>query len=138
MKSRLKPLVALLAACPLYGVAADIPTLDEIVVTAPRMLDPLTITLDAKAPQQPVPANDGAAFLKTVPGFSMIRKGGTDGDPVLRGLAGSRLNIQMEGTELLGGCPNRMDPPTAYVFPETFDSVTVINLFSSVERPEIG
>jgi iron complex outermembrane receptor protein len=126
MKSRLKPLVALLAACPLPGLATDIPLLDEIVVTAPHMRDPLTIVIDAKAPQQPVPANDGAAFLKTVPGFSMIRKGGTDGDPVLRGLAGSRLNIQMEGSELLGGCPMRMDPPTAYVFPETFDSVTVI------------
>jgi len=126
MKSRLKPLVALLAAVPCYSLAADIQTLDEIVVTAPHMRDPLTLVIDAKAPQQPVPANDGAAFLKTVPGFSMIRKGGTDGDPVLRGLAGSRLNIQMEGTELLGGCPMRMDPPTAYIFPETFDSVTVI------------
>jgi iron complex outermembrane receptor protein len=126
MKSRLKPLVALLAACPLYGLAAEIPLLDEIVVTAPHMRDPLTVVIDAKAPQQPVPANDGAAFLKNVPGFAVIRKGGTDGDLVLRGLAGSRLNIQMEGAELLGGCPNRMDPPTAYVFPETFDSVTVI------------
>ncbi len=126
MTARMKPIALFLAACPLSGLAADIPALEEIVVTAPHMRDPLTVVIDAKAPQQPVPANDGAAFLKTVPGFSMIRKGGTDGDPVLRGLAGSRLNIQMEGSELLGGCPMRMDPPTAYVFPDTFDTVTVI------------
>jgi iron complex outermembrane receptor protein len=25
-----------------------------------------------------------------------------------------------------GGCPNRMDPPTAYVFPEAYDRITVI------------
>lgn len=122
---KLKPL-AFFLALPSSFAFADSPTLDEIVVTAPRMLQPLTVELDPKVPQQPVPANDGASFLKNTPGFTMIRKGGTDGDPVLRGLAGSRLNVLMEGTELLGGCPMRMDPPTAYVFPETFDKVTVI------------
>lgn len=134
MKMPLKPLVTLLAAAPLWGFAAETPMLDEIVVTAPRMLAPLTVTIDAKSPQQPVPANDGAAFLKTTPGFAVIRKGGTDGDLVLRGLAGSRLNIQMDGAELLGGCPMRMDPPTAYVFPETFDTVTVLKGPQSVSH----
>ena len=101
-------------------------TLDEVVVTAPRMDAPLTVVLDPKTPQQPVPANDGASFLKNVPGFNVIRKGGTDGDPVLRGLAGSRLSVLVDGTEFHGGCGMRMDPPTAYIFPETFDRVTVI------------
>jgi len=101
-------------------------SLDEVVVTAPAMSEPLTVVNDPKTPQQPLPANDGAAFLKNIPGFSMIRKGGTDGDPVLRGLAGSRLNILVDGAEFLGGCGMRMDPPTAYIFPETFDKVTVI------------
>ncbi|MEW5770857.1 MAG: TonB-dependent copper receptor [Pseudomonadota bacterium] len=123
---RLKPLAVLLGCAPLFAHAADTPTLDEIVVTAPRMLEPLTVELDPKAPQQPVPANDGASFLKNVPGFNVIRKGGTDGDPVLRGLAGSRLNVLLDGADFHGGCGMRMDPPTAYVFPETFDKVTVI------------
>lgn len=100
--------------------------LDTVVVTAPLTTAPLEITLDPKSPQQPIPNNDGAGFLKNVPGFSMIRKGGADGDPVLRGLGGSRLNILQDGAEFHGGCGNRMDPPTAYVFPETFDSVTII------------
>lgn len=100
--------------------------LGEVVVTAPRMIDPITVGADPKAPQQPAPVNDGASFLKNIPGFSVIRKGGTDGDPVLRGLAGSRLNILVDGAEFLGGCGMRMDPPTAYIFPETFDKVTVV------------
>jgi iron complex outermembrane receptor protein len=100
--------------------------LGEVVVTAPRMIDPITVSADPKAPQQPAPVNDGASFLKNIPGFSMIRKGGTDGDPVLRGLAGSRLNILTDGVAFYGGCGMRMDPPTAYIFPETFDKVTVI------------
>ena len=85
----------------------------------------MTVT-DPKAPRQPVPAHDGADYLKTIPGFAVIRKGGTDGDPVLRGMAGSRLNLLLDGEQILGGCGARMDPPTAYVFPETFDRITVI------------
>lgn len=100
--------------------------LPDVVVTAPRMQEPLTVTTDPKAPRQPVPAHDGADYLKTIPGFSVIRKAGTDGDPVLRGMAGSRLNILLDGQQILGGCGGRMDPPTAYVFPEMYDSITVL------------
>jgi len=99
---------------------------EEVIVTAPAMKAPLQLEIDAKAPQQPLPANDGAAFLKTVAGFNVIRKGGTSGDPVLRGQVASRLNIVLDGMSFDGGCGSRMDPPTAYVFPESYDSVTVI------------
>ncbi len=112
-----------------FSVAAEAEKssrLEEVVVTAPMMLEPLVVTTDPKAPRQPVPAHDGADFLKTIPGFTVIRKGGTDGDPVLRGMAGSRLNILLDGEQILGGCGNRMDPPTAYVFPESYDKITVL------------
>ena len=62
-------------------------TLESVVITAPAATSPLQVTVDPKAPQQPIPANDGASFLKNIPGFSLIRKGGTDGDPVFRGLS---------------------------------------------------
>ncbi len=107
--------------------AADTPqTLPPVVVTAPMQTDPLTVVTDPKAPRQPVPASDGADFLKSIPGFSSIRKGGSNGDPLLRGMAGSRLNIQIDGGQIGGGCPSRMDPPTAYISPQLFDKVTVI------------
>ncbi|MDR2173784.1 MAG: TonB-dependent copper receptor [Burkholderiales bacterium] len=101
-------------------------TLDPVVVTAAPMSDPLTVVTDAKAPRQPVPAHDGADYLKTIPGFSVIRKGGSDGDPVFRGMAGSRLNILADGEMIHGGCGGRMDPPTAYIFPESYDRITVL------------
>lgn len=107
--------------------AGDLPqTLPPVVVTAPMQTDPLTVVTDPKAPRQPVPASDGADFLKSIPGFSSIRKGGSNGDPLLRGMAGSRLNIQIDGGQIGGGCPSRMDPPTAYISPQLFDKVTVI------------
>ncbi len=104
--------------------AAD--ALDEVIVTAPRMSSPLTVQMDPHRPHQPLPASDGADFLKTVPGFNSIRKGGTSGDPVFRGMAASRVNITMDGEQVLGGCGMRMDPPTAYIYPEAFDRVVVV------------
>jgi iron complex outermembrane receptor protein len=103
--------------------AANDVELETLVVTAPFMDTPLEVRFDPKAPQQPLPANDGASFLKTIPGMSVIRKGGTDGDPVFRGMAVSRLNILFDGEQILGGCGGRMDPPTAYIFPDAFDRV---------------
>jgi len=109
----------------LAGPARSEPSLDEIVVTASRMHAPLMVITDPKAPRQPLPAHDGADYLKTIPGFSVIRKGGTDGDPVFRGMAASRVNVLIDGEQLLGGCGMRMDPPTAYVFPEAYDRIVV-------------
>ena len=100
--------------------------LAPVVVTAPMQDRPLTVVTDPKAPRQPVPASDGADLLKNIPGFSVIRKGGSNGDPVLRGMSGSRLGILMDGGQIAGGCPSRMDPPTAYIAPELYDRVTVI------------
>ncbi len=106
--------------------AAETAALDEVVVTAPQSTEPLTVKTNPKKPRQPVPAHDGADYLKTIPGFSVIRKGGTDGDPVFRGMAGSRLNILLDGEQILGGCGGRMDPPTAYVFPASYDRITLL------------
>ena len=100
--------------------------LEPVVVTAPRTEAPLEVDTTPKNPRMPVPPNDGAGYLKSIPGFSMIRKGGIDGDPVFRGQSGSRLNVLIDGAPLLGGCGMRMDPPTAYVFPESFDRITVL------------
>jgi len=101
--------------------------LDEpVVVTGARMTAPLVVETDPKAPRQPLPAHDGADYLKTVPGFAVIRKGGTDGDPLFRGMAASRVNMLMDGEMVLGGCGMRMDPPTAYVFPAAYDRIVVV------------
>ena len=126
-----QPLPCLIAFA-LYAVTSPtwatdaVLTFPAIVVTAPMQESPLTVVTDPKAPRQPVPASDGADFLKSIPGFSTIRKGGSNGDPMLRGMAGSRLNLLVDGGQIGGGCPSRMDPPTAYISPQLYDRVTVI------------
>ncbi|MDR0209023.1 MAG: TonB-dependent copper receptor [Pseudomonas putida] len=108
------------------GHAHEQAELSPTVITAIAPSSPLTVVTNPKDPRQPVPASDGADYLKTIPGFSAIRSGGTNGDPVLRGMFGSRLNILTNGGVMLGACPNRMDAPTSYISPETYDRLTVI------------
>ena len=120
-KNTIRPLVLAIFAATVLPTFADNAELDTLVVTAPGMSETLKVTTDPKAPRQPIPASDGAELLKNIPGFSVIRKGGTDGDPMFRGMAASRLSILLDGETILGGCGSRMDPPTAYVFPEAYD-----------------
>ncbi len=141
------------AADPVRGVAADAVSdeattaatrqrraraLQTIVVTASRMDDPYRLETDPRQPRLPLPAHDGGSYLKSIPGFALSRKGGTSGDPELRGLGGSRLNILVDGAASLGGCGNRMDPPTAYVFPEAYDRIEVLKGPQSVRDGASG
>ncbi|WP_249348527.1 TonB-dependent copper receptor [Pseudoalteromonas citrea] len=114
--------IALLIAISTHAENSD---LERIVVVAP-MHSPLNIKTDPKLPRQPLPAQDGADLLSSISGFSLIKKGAASSDPVFRGMAGSRLNIITDGGLTLGGCGNRMDPPTAYITPQSYDSLTVI------------
>lgn len=99
--------------------------LDEVVVTSTPTKKPNIAKINPKAPIQPLPAPDGASLLKTVPNMTVIRKGGIDGDPLFRGLGGSRLAITADDHHLFGGCGGRMDPPTAYIYPENYDEVII-------------
>ncbi|MEE1882534.1 TonB-dependent copper receptor [Pseudomonas soli] len=123
--SLLAPL-ALAAETGHEGHIHDAAELSPTVITAIAPSSPLTVVTNPKDPRQPVPASDGGDYLKTIPGFSVIRAGGTNGDPVLRGMFGSRLNILTNGGMMLGACPGRMDAPTSYISPETYDRLTVI------------
>ncbi|MDX3773594.1 TonB-dependent copper receptor [Chromatiaceae bacterium AAb-1] len=111
--------------------SADI---ERILVTGEALNEPATVITDPRKPRQPLPAHDGADYLKTIPGFSVTRKGGADGDALFRGMAGSRLGILVDGENILGGCNSRMDAPTAYIYPELHNSLTVIKGPQSVQH----
>ncbi len=71
--------------------------LAPVVVTGVAPSSGPVIEANPKQPRQPVPASDATDYLKTIPGFSAIRSGGSNGDPVLRGQFGSRLNLLVDG-----------------------------------------
>ena len=110
-----------------YGQdSAPTKTLDEVVVTAIHDQSAVQVVTDPKIPRQPIPASDAADYLQTIPGFSAVRSGGTNGDPVFRGQFGSRLPLLTNAMQILGACPGRMDTPSSYIAPETFDVLTLI------------
>ena len=107
--------------------------LAPVVVTGVAPSSGPVIEANPKQPRQPVPASDATDYLKTIPGFSAIRSGGSNGDPVLRGQFGSRLNLLVDGGQMIGACPNRMDAPSSYIAPENYDKLTVIKGPQSVQ-----
>jgi iron complex outermembrane receptor protein len=130
--------IAMVASMMMTNAFSTEAVLNDVVVTAAPMTTPTTIELDPKVPRQPLPAHDGADFLKSVPGFSVMRKAGTDGEPNFRGMGGSRVNILADDQNIFGGCGMRMDAPTAYIFPEIYDKVTIVKGPQTVLYPGHG
>ena len=100
-------------------------TLSPVTVTGTQQQKANRVTFNPKAALQPLPAGDGADLLQSVPNMSIIRKGGSSGVPLFRGLGGSRLSVNADDQFIYGGCGMRMDPPTAYIHPNSFDKVVV-------------
>ncbi|OAL80950.1 TonB-dependent receptor [Acinetobacter sp. SFB] len=145
-KFYLQPLAAAICmACYSASVFAEqqntiVQTLAPIVATAHSGNDAngLIVRADPKQPIQPIPASDGADYLQSIMGFSSIKNGGTNGDVTFRGMFGSRIKILADGTENLGACPNRMDAPTSYISPESYDRISVIKGPQTVQYANTG
>ncbi|WP_312332191.1 TonB-dependent copper receptor [Acinetobacter variabilis] len=145
-KFSLQPLAAAICiACyssmVLANEAMPVQTMAPIVVTSTAGNDAngLIVRADPKQPIQPVPATDGADYLQSIVGFSSVNSGaGTNGDVTFRGMFGSRIKILTDGTENLGACPSRMDSPTSYISPESYDRISVIKGPQTVQYANTG
>ncbi len=122
-------------------LSANTHSLAPIVSTAQQGNDAngLVVRANPKQPIQPIPATDGADYLQSIVGFSAVNSGaGTNGDVTFRGMFGSRIKILTDGSENLGACPSRMDSPTSYISPESFDEITVIKGPQTVQYANTG
>ena len=99
--------------------------MDPVVITAVAPDSPLTFITNPKTPRQPLPASDGTDYLKTIPGFGHPQWRHQRRSGAARHVR-SRLNILTNGSSMPGACPGRMDAPSSYISPETFDQLTVI------------
>ena len=83
------PLALLVGGFACHGAAGQEPVqqLEPMVVVASRPVSTLEVTLDPKKPGSPMPAADGAGYLKNVTGMSMVRKGGWAAIPCCGGWA---------------------------------------------------
>lgn len=145
-KFSLQPLAAAICVACYSSVAMandamPVQTFAPIVVTSAAGNDAngLIVRADPKQPIQPIPASDGADYLQSIVGFSSVNSGaGTNGDVTFRGMFGSRIKILTDGTENLGACPSRMDSPTSYISPESYDRISVIKGPQTVQYANTG
>jgi iron complex outermembrane receptor protein len=138
MKSRLKPLVALLAVTPLYSFAADIPVLDEIVVTATRDSLPAATNVSlstAELAALRTSTSDAASLLRNIPGVSLYGAGGVSSLPTIHGLADDRIRTKVDGMDLIAACPNHMNSPLSYIDPS---AVTSAKVYLGVSPVSVG
>lgn len=115
-----------LLSCLVAGFAraeSTITTLDDITVRAAR---PFTRPF-AASPVRPEPFSlDLAEALDRQPGAAVVRNGPLTGIAQVRGLAGDRVNILVDGMRITPACPNHMDPPLHYAAPREIDALTLV------------
>jgi len=68
---------------------------------------------------------DTAALLEKVPGANINRNGPLTGIPQYRGMAGSRVNVSIDGANMKEVGPNSMDPSLSHVPAALTESLTV-------------
>lgn len=111
---------------------AENPTaIPAVIVKERKQLD---MNLKKNTQDLLIPLNkESSEVLKQLPGVSASRNGGHGSDLSIRGLKEAQINIIDDGAFVHGGCPNRMDPPTAYTQIENSDHVEIIRGYQNVE-----
>jgi len=128
------------AAAVLCVLASDFAGAEESNAPTNEVLDPIRVQAD-----QPVPAasrilpesvaagRESADALRDLLGVSGSRIGGHGTDVSIRGQSQTRINVLLDGAYVHGGCPNRMDPPTAYAAVGNYEEITVIRGTQTLE-----
>ena len=101
-------------------------------VTADAARLPSVTTINEQDIDQRGLLGDGAEALRGTVGLSLGRMGGHGLEPTMRGLAQTNINVLLEGAQIHGGCPNRMDPPTSFGVLNGLDEIVVIKGLQSL------
>ncbi len=125
---RPRRLPALLALAFVPVAYAEPPLLTPPVNVTEATLQPLPslgaaeLTAAELEPQR-ARSSDTARLLDGLPGISLYGAGGVSSRPAMRGLAGDRLRIKVDGMDLISACANHMNPPLSYIAPANVASV---------------
>lgn len=87
-------------------------------------LDELSI-VDERLPAISSHLSNTDAFLHSLGGVNMMRRGSFANEPMLRGLTSDRYLISIDGMRIFGACTDKMDPASAYVEPVNLKGLQV-------------
>ncbi|WP_457602782.1 TonB-dependent receptor [Nitratifractor sp.] len=70
-------------------------------------------------------ADVAAALAQKVPGVTLVRRSAIANDIIVRGLKKDNLSVTIDGAQIYGACPNRMDPPISHILANNIDNIEV-------------
>jgi len=102
-------------------------SLDEVIIKADPLEDithSVVVTDEVVKGSQP---RNVASLFDNIPGFSIQKRSATSMEPSLRSFKYEEMNIKYDGgNKMVHACPNRMDPITAHVIPESVRKIEVV------------
>ena len=102
--------------------ASSAQALPLVMVTARARHDRLDA---AQAAERAAFSSDTATLLDGFAGAATQDAGGVSGLPVLDGLADDRLNVWVNGMDVMAACGNHMNPPLSYIAPSAVGHIEV-------------
>ncbi len=69
--------------------------------------------LDHQKQHKPLSSLD--EFLESSRSVNMVKRGAYAWEPTMNGMASERLTVTIDGMQIFGACPDKMDPITSYV-----------------------
>lgn len=102
-------------------------TLGAVILYGNKLQDPVMSTEHYDYMKRVVQPRNVADMFSNLNGFSLIKRGNYAIDPSFRAAQYEQLNVQFDGgTKVMHACPNRMDPITTHVVPESIENIQVI------------
>jgi iron complex outermembrane receptor protein len=102
-------------------------SLDEVIIKANPLEDithSVVVMDDVKKGSQP---RNVADLFHDIPGFGIQKRSASAMEPSLRSFKYEQMNIKYDGgNKMVNACPNRMDPITAHVIPESVRKIEVV------------
>jgi iron complex outermembrane recepter protein len=122
---RLRVALATLSCTLPWAAAAQTPATTVVIeATRPSIARPDGVD-PARLRSLSAATGDTASLLRGIPGVSLQGAGGASSLPAIRGLAGDRLRVKVDGMDLIASCPNHMNPPLSYLDPGAVGALEV-------------
>ena len=90
--------------------------------------------LDIKEVRE-TPARDVGEAIKVIEGINSVRKGAIANDVVLRGFQRDNINLLIDGMQIYGACPNRMEPNSFHIDFAEIEKISVLKGPFDVKNP---
>ncbi|MEZ5365395.1 MAG: TonB-dependent receptor plug domain-containing protein [Bryobacterales bacterium] len=108
-------------------VQLELATLSTTVEVQAEAGSPVATVTETEAELAEKPSTDLVDNLSSIPGVNIIRRGGTNFDPVLFGLRETQIAMVVDGTRTFAAGPARMDSELSHVEPGHVAGVDVVS-----------